>query len=107
MSASAIIIGLCITLPFFAGMCYFIYRYQLSKQRGVREHSYDLSGMIFLMITFWGGGSSMVGRCLEGVIPNANPRLLTASAIILFVILLTFVIIRHIVKRKVAREKQA
>lgn len=104
---SFIVISLLIIIPFFAGMVYFMYRYMLSKFRGVKERSYDLTGMIFLVIVFCSGGTSFVGRLLETAVPDPNHRILLSLLITVVFTLVTYVVTRGCAKRKVSREKEA
>ncbi|MBO7491286.1 MAG: hypothetical protein J6T59_02480 [Bacteroidales bacterium] len=105
--ASFICISLLIIIPFFVGMVYFMYRYMLSKFRGVKERSYDLTGMIFLLIVFCSGGSSFVGRLLETSVTEPNSRMLFSLLITVVFTLATYVVTRGCAKRKVSREKEA
>lgn len=105
--ASFIVISLLIIIPFFAGMVYFMYRYLLSKHRGVQERSYDLSGMIFLIIVFCSGGTSFVGRLLEMAVQNPEHRLLVSACITAVLAILTYLVVKCLTKRKVSRERQA
>lgn len=104
---SFILISLIFLLPFFAGMVYFIYRYLLSKFRGVQERSYDLTGMIFLLVVFCSGGTSFVGRLLESSVPNPDHRVLMSAGITVLFTIVTYSVVRWLTKRKVTREGQA
>ena len=104
---SFIIVSLLIIVPFYAGMVYFMYRYWLIKFQGVQERSYDLSGMIFLLIVFCSGGTSFVGRLLETAVPDPNHRILLSLLITVVFTLATYVVVKGCAKRKASREKEA
>lgn len=104
---SFIVISLLFIVPFFAGLIYFMYRYWLAKCRGVKERSYDLSGMIFLLIVFCSGGTSFVGRLLETAVPDPNHRILLSLLLTVVLTLATYVVVKGCAKRKASREKEA
>ncbi|MCR4965332.1 MAG: hypothetical protein K6A41_06710 [Bacteroidales bacterium] len=99
------VVGIVIILVSFLGIVYFMYRYMFAKRKGVKERSYDLTGMIFLIFPFLGGVSGFVGKFLEKSLPNPDYRILCSVIITVALLGITSLIVRHFVNKKVEKEK--
>lgn len=94
------IVGFAIILLFLAGVTFFTYRYLLAKNRNLKAKGYDIVGLLFFVFAFVGGCLGVVGKLLDPVIENDNARLLASFVILVFVVGISTVLARELVKNK-------
>lgn len=89
-----------------AGVVYFMYKYLMGKLTGKKEISYDFTGMLFLILPTIGGVVGTLGYFLSPRIPDPNTRMLVSLIAALALIIVAYICVRIIVKKKVKEEKQ-
>jgi len=100
------VVGIIIILFTYVGIVYFMYRYMLAKRKGVKERTFDVTGLLFLLFPFLGGVSGFVGKFLGKVLPDPNIQVLCSVIITVALLGITLMIVRHFVNKKMEQERR-